>query len=202
MKRKVLIIIGATLALLLIFIMTNLSTQNDRDKELKVKSYFPKEEMIKKFSGGFENSGFTQTIDRIKNEKSQIKQVDTGTGVIVIYEVTDENISLIYTKEVSNGEFKEDYLDNIEPNMNKEILKAPLEVGTKWNNEQDGEFQITGINVKVKTPAGKFYAIEVTYINNDFVSKKYYVKNLGLVKEISKEFNNTELIDIMYINDK
>ncbi|WP_105620075.1 hypothetical protein [Vallitalea okinawensis] len=202
MRRKALILFGVVLALLFFFIILNFNAKNVRDDELRVQEYFPKEEMIKEFSGGFENSGFTHTIDKIENGRAQVKQVDTGTGVIRIYEISENDISLIYSQEVGNGKFEENYIDTIKPNKSKIILKAPLKVGTKWTDDTGGKFEITGINVKVKTPVGIFYAIEVSFTRDDFEVKRYYVKGVGLVKSIIKEYGEDELIEIKYIKEK
>ncbi|WP_055666040.1 hypothetical protein [Desnuesiella massiliensis] len=65
---------------------------NDYAKEidasdLRVQDYFPKKSMKKYFTGGFENGGFKQTIDKFKGDKVQVKQLDTGTGVAFVYQL-------------------------------------------------------------------------------------------------------------------
>ena len=156
--------------------------KNNGNKELRVQDYFPSKTMTKQFSGGYENQGFKHIIDKIYEDKFQVKQVDSGTGVIFIYQVSDNDIRLIYSHEVSDGKFQENYIGTVQPNSDKIILKAPLEVGTKWTDDADGKYEITGINVGVKTPAGRFVAVEVTFLRGDFKTKSYYVKGLGLVK--------------------
>lgn len=161
-----------------------------------VQDYFPKKNMKKYFSGGFENGGFTQTIDKFQGEKVQEKQLDTGTAVASVYQVTDKDIRKIFVTEVGDGKFKDDYIATAEANRNDIILKAPLSVGTQWADDRDGKYEITGINVKVETSAGTFYTVEVTYTRGDYVNKKYYAKYLGLVKSSIKGYGDDLLIKV------
>ncbi|MCX7709922.1 MAG: hypothetical protein N2484_08720 [Clostridia bacterium] len=169
---------------------------NDEDSKLTVQDYFPKRTMKKHFSGGFENEGFTHTIDRFDKDKIQVKQFDTGTGVILVYQVTSKEIRLIYSREVPDGSFKENYLDELKNNTDKVILKTPLKVGTTWTDSEGGEHRITGINVRVKTPAGTFNAIEVTFQSGNFEMKSYYAKDIGLVKRSTKGYGEDVLLKI------
>jgi hypothetical protein len=178
-------------------ITTNAPARNNSNKELRVQDYFPSKTMTKQFSGGYENQGFKYTIDKIDEDKVQVKEVNSGTGAILIYQVSDNDIRLIFGSEVPDGKFKENYIGTVQPNDDKIILKAPLEVGTKWNDKDDSDskYEITGINVEVKTPAGTFTAVEVTFLRGDIQTKSYYVKDLGLVKT-STIGNESELIKV------
>ncbi|MBU3142531.1 hypothetical protein [Clostridium sp. CF012] len=195
MKTKLSI---SVIILILISIIITISScaKNSKDTVLRIQDYFPKKGMIKKFSGGFENSGFTQIIDKINGNKFQIKQQDTATGVILIYQVSDTDIRLIFSKEEPEGKFKENYIGLVEPNANDIILKTPLEVGTRWTDASELKYEITGINVPVNAPAGSFSAIEVTSIRDTFKSKMYYAKDLGLVKRTIEGYSEDELIKI------
>lgn len=164
--------------------------------DLRVQDYFPKKSMKKYFTGGFENGGFKQTIDKLEGDKVQVKQLDTGTGVAFVYQLTEKDIRIIFRTEVGDGNFKDDYIGTTEANSNDIILKAPLVVGTKWDNNSDGKYEITGVNVKVQTPAGTFYTVEVTYTNGEFVSIHNYAKDLGLVKSSVKGYSDSLLAKI------
>lgn len=170
---------------------------NNRNKELRIQDYFPSKIITKQFSGGYENQGFKHIIDKVDEDKVQVKQVDSGTGSILIYQVSDNDIRLIYSSEVPDGKFKENYIGTVQPNDDRIILKSPLEVGTKWNDKDDAnsKYEITGVNVEVKTPAGTFAAVEVTFFRGDFQTKNYYVKDLGLVKS-STIGSESELIKV------
>ncbi|WP_055666039.1 hypothetical protein [Desnuesiella massiliensis] len=98
--------------------------------------------------------------------------------------------------EVSDENFKDDYIGTTEANSNDIILKAPLVVGAKRNNDGDGKYEITGVNVKVQTLAGTFYTVEVTYTNGEFVSIHNYAKDLGLVKSSIKGYSDSLLVKV------
>lgn len=188
-----------TLVLIItLIILLKLNTLPDIQEEApSVSDYFPKVEMTKEYSGGFENSGFIQIVDRFEGDKVQIKQMDTGGRLATIYQVTDDSIKLIYTEEVSESDFKDNYLTSFAPNRDEVILQEPLEIGTKWSVE-DNQYEITGTNVEITTPAGTFSTIEVTQVRDLFEVKSYYAKELGLVKRIIKDYGVDELISVEY----
>ncbi len=163
---------------------------------MEVDDFFPKQVMTKKFSGGFENEGFTHTIDKIENGKLQIKQTDSAMPTILVYEISKESIKLIYSQEIHDIKFGENYIENIESNRKDIIIKAPIKKGTKWTDEE-GKYEITGVDVEITTPAGDFNTLEVTFTRNDFEVKRYYAKDIGLVKSIIDGLED-ELIEIKY----
>lgn len=171
-------------------------TNTEKEKELLVKAFFPTKTMIKRFSGGFENSGFTHTIDIVNQDKVQVKQLDAGTGVIFVYQISVNEIRLIFNREVSDGNFEENYINSIKNNADKVILKAPIKVGTNWSDSKGGIYEITGVDVQLNTPAGIFDTIEVTFRKGDFEIKRYYAKDIGLVKSSTKGYSEDELIEI------
>lgn len=198
MRRK----IATTVCILVLFlaVLGNLGIRNSKDKNFRLREYFPTIKMTKEFSGGYENAGFSHTVDRVENDKIQIKQWDTGTGVVLVYKVTENDIRLIYSKE--GDMLLENYIEDIEPNRDEIILKSPLKVGTKWIDDRGGSYEITGVNVRVFTRIGMFYAMEVTtYKNSRLQFKSYYVKNLGLVKRKIKGYKDASLIKLKYNQD-
>lgn len=174
-----------------IVITLNYPAKNGESQELKVQDYFPRKTMIKEFNGGFKH-----IIDKIHQDKVQVKQLDIATGVILIYKVSENDIKLIFRSEEPDGKFKDNYIETVKPNISEVILKSPLEVGTKWINNEDMTYEITGINVRVTTPAGKFSGVEVTSIRDSFEVKRYYVKDFGLVKTSIKGYGNEELVKV------
>lgn len=159
--------------------------------------FFPKQVMTKKFSGGFENEGFTHIIDKFENGKLQIKQTDSAMPTILVYEISKESIKLIYSQEIHDIKFGENYIENTESNRKDIIIKAPIKKGTKWTDEK-GKYEITGVDVEITTPAGDFNnTVEVTFTRNDFEVKRYYAKDIGLVKSIIDGLVD-ELIEIKY----
>lgn len=90
-----------------LIVLLKANTASDNQEEvLNVSDYFPQVEMTLEYSGGFEKAGFTQIVDRIEGDKVQIKHIDTGAYLAMIYQVTDEYIKLIYAEEVSEEGFK------------------------------------------------------------------------------------------------
>lgn len=169
-----------------------ISTNKSNDS---VKDFMPNKPMIKFFSGDFENAGRVEVVDKVSGNKYQIKFVNTGTGGVGVYETKEDEIREVYSI-VGIEEFEESYL-NKESNSNDLILKGPIEKGTKWSNTKNELYEITGIDIKVKTPAGTYNTIEVTYKNGDYESKHYYAKGLGIVKTAT-EIYPSELIEVDY----
>lgn len=197
LKRKLLL---SVIILLMIFIVIaiNLNFKNEENKDIRVQDYFPSKTMIKQFSGGFENGGYRHIIDKIDKDKVQIKQLDTATAVILIYQVSDKDIRLILKNEEPDGKFKKDYIGIVKPNVDEIILKSPLVVGTQWTDNSDGKYEITGVNVGVRTPVGMFSTVEVMSLKGGSEVKMYYAKGLGLVKRTIKEYGEDELIKVEY----
>lgn len=195
-KKWLEIIIVVLIIALIVLLKSNISSDN-QEEVLNVSDYFPQVEMTLEYSGGFENAGFTQIVDRIEGDKVQIKHIDTGAYLAMVYQVTDEYIKLIYAEEVSGEGFKENYLESFNPNRGQIILSEPLEVGFKWTVD-DSQYEITGTNVEITTPAGTFNTIEVIQIRDEFEVKSYYAKELGLVKRIIEGYGVDELISVEY----
>ena len=164
------------------------------DENTTVKDFFPKETMVKEFSGGYEDQECYYTIDKIDKDKLQMKAFDTLTQEkqALVLQASEDSIKILSIKVEYDGKFDEDYLESVKPNCNQILLKAPLKVGTHWNETLDTEYKITGINVKTKTPAGSFYTVEVTVFSDGVEEGKiYYAKGLGTVKKVFKKFEGT-----------
>jgi len=157
-----------------------------------VSDYFPSKQITKVFSGGFENAGMRNTVLSVEGNLVQILQEDTGTNLILVYEVTENQIRLIFSEEEY---YSTEKIDDVVPNRSETILKAPLEVGTKWDSEHGGFFEVTAVDMEVTTPAGTFTTIEVTYQYNEFWTRFYFARDLGLIKTVSEMFS-TELLEV------
>lgn len=195
MKKKSIILLISVI--LLFSLVGGFGVRNSKDKDLRVEEYFPSRKMTKEFSGGYEKEGFSHIVEKVENGKVLIKQWDTATGVALVYQVTENDIRLIYSE--TGESFPRDYINGVTPNSDKIILKAPLEIGTKWtSSDSSGSYEITGVNVKVFTRIGMFYAVEVTRKGNEFEYKYYFVKNIGLVKSSFKGYGSDNLITLKY----
>ena len=174
----------------------SLVLRNSKDKDLKVEEYFPNRKMTKEFSGGYEKEGFSHIVERLENGKVLMKQWDTGTGVAQVYQITDRDIRLIYSE--TGESFLKDYINEVTPNTDYIILKAPLTVGTKWTSNTGGINEITGVNIKILTRAGVFYTVEVTHKDNEYESKSYFAKNVGLIKRTHRGYGSDNLVKLTY----
>lgn len=197
-KLIVWIIIFVIIILVSLFSTVKLINSSKVEEEIIAPiPYYPNENMVKIFKNDAEDQIFTQTVDMVKQGKIQIKQVDLLTRVVMVYDISAEYIKLIYTEEVANKEFKEDYIDNLIPNRMDIILKAPIAMGTNWKDDDGGIYEIIKLNALVDTPAGTFETLVVRYTNDDFTVKEYYAKDIGLVKII---LNNYGVYELMQIN--
>lgn len=175
------------------YIIYNVTQRANGDNNYSVAEYFPDKEMIKVFDGGYENSGSIQIFDEFQDDRLQMRLVNHGTGVVMIYKTSDNDLKIIFSKETED--MAEGYLD-YPSNRDSIILKGPIKKGTKWSSD-GGDYEITGVDVNVTTPAGEFKALEVTYKRDDYKYKSYYAKGLGLVKT-EDEFFPSQLIRIEY----
>lgn len=176
MSKKViinLILLAVTLAL-----VVNLSFRNSKDKELTVEYYLPKSSIVKHFTGGFENAGFTHSVKSIVNNEVHIVQEDTGAMVLLKYKASANEIRLLSSQviDIDNPNTRENTFHD------RLILTGPLEVGTKWVDEGGNNYEITGVNSRVLTRMGFYYAIEVAITRGEYQIKEYYAKDIGLVK--------------------
>jgi hypothetical protein len=161
-------------------------------------TYFPKKNMTKIFKNATENASFTHIVDKIANGKIQLKQVDLLTRTVLVYDVTGDSIRLVYTEEVGNDGFEKDYISNLVPNREDTILKSPVEAGTKWMDDDGGQYEIIKTKALVETNAGDFETVVVRYTNKDFTVKEYYAQDIGLVKIVVNNYGEFLLEQITY----
>ncbi|KGG79441.1 hypothetical protein Y919_12065 [Caloranaerobacter azorensis H53214] len=194
-KRYIILLLG--LSILLSSCLND--TINTNNTKINIKDYVPKNNLVKVFNGGFEGYGKIYIVNKINENMYQINQIDYGTGLVSIYEKTNDYIKLIYRSEVDS--FDKNYL-NKKLNKNDIVLQTPIKVGTNWKNEDNTKYEITGVDVDVNTPSGYYSTLEVTIRKNDIEIKKYYAKGIGLVKSISNGHVNEELVKIETLDSK
>lgn len=184
------------------FIVTNSS-------ELSVKDFIPSKPMIKVFKNQSNSPSRIDFVDIVSENKVQIRSISSNnkklkiktlgksfdiSGNIKVYEKIDEYFRLIYMN-LGIGPLSESYI-NEPQDMDLIFLKGPLKKGNKWNNELEN-FEITAVNVKVKTSIGEFQAIEVKHEQGSESVKLYYAMGIGLVK-IGSENKFTEISELDY----
>lgn len=191
----IVLIIVAMLISTIIFIRSN-NKLAFRDNVGEMIKYFPNRKMTKVFKNGSENEGFTHIVDKVKGGKVQIKQVDLLTRVVMVYDISESDVKLIYTKEVGNNQYQDDYINGLVPNRDDIVIKAPIVVGTKWTDDDEGIYEIIKTDAVVQTPAGDFNAIIVKYTNDDFTVKEYYAEGVGLIKIVVNNYGVYEVQQI------
>jgi len=163
-----------------------------------LRDYLPDQEMTKVFRGGIKNSGMVHIVDKITDQKIQIKQIDFAAGFVQVLEVTDDSIVRVYGSVTDDltGDF------TLEPNNRNEIiLKGPVTVGTTWEaGYSNMTSTITGIDVQLSTPAGEFQAIEITSSDGTYTKISYYGKGIGLLKVADQHYEYI-LIGVYYNTD-
>lgn len=151
---------------------------------------------------GNEYASYTQKVLYSKGYKYQVMIDNGGTVSANIYVLNDESLVLIYSEaEVYDEKI---VLDEV-GNMEDIIIKAPLEVGTKWES-QGNLCEITDTDATVTVPAGTFencIVIKVTYKESGAFSNFYYSKGVGLVKSeyIDNDFEVLSLLKSYKLSD-
>ncbi|NLJ58960.1 MAG: GerMN domain-containing protein [Tissierellia bacterium] len=152
--------------------------------ELTIEDYYPIIENAKYFYEGKGNEYATYTVfvDYVEGNKIQTRTNNGGTETINVVEIEDGQLRLLFTR----GEtyFRHNFLNN-EYEDGKILLKEPLEVGARWDYDEDATAEITDLSKEVVTPQGNFEAIEVTIDGEYTQIINYYAKDKGLIKTLS-----------------
>jgi len=152
---------------------------------------------------GNEYASYTQKVVYSKDDKYQVMVDNGGTVSANIYVLSDE--SLIRTYSEAEVYDDKNILDEKE-NMNNIMIKAPIEIGTKWESQGD-QCEITDINATVTVPAGTFencIVIKETYNETGAFTNYYYCKGVGLVKSeyIDGDFQVSSLLKNYKLSEK
>ncbi|MGB9976978.1 GerMN domain-containing protein [Thermovenabulum sp.] len=155
--------------------------ENPPVEELKISDYYPiAANLYWMYEGvGNEYAGGRVDTEFIDKNRVQLSKDNGGTVVAMVFEVNEDGVKLIFSKEESY--YRINYL-NETPNQEKFYLKAPLKVGTSW---QDGEttWTIESLDEKIKVPAGEYTCIKVVGKSKDSTLERYFAKGVGLVKQ-------------------
>lgn len=128
---------------------------------------------------GNEYASFNKKVVFSNNDIYQIREDNGGTVSASVFNVSSSDITRVFFIGEAYGE--DNYLNN-EPNEEVTILKAPLKVGSKWQ-EPNGIREIGSINETVSTPAGTFSdCIKVIISSDDSIVNEYYKEGVGMVK--------------------
>jgi hypothetical protein len=157
---------------------------------LTIKDYYPfaADRRMKYEGKGMEYAEKDVYVDYIKDNRMQIRSINPGTTAAQVLENENGELRLI----ASEGEFyfREDIIDR--ENKKPEILiKEPILVGNSWQTNDNRKRYISGIDVEVETPSGKYKALEITTEGQDYTNKDYYAKDIGFVKSVFKANDST-----------
>ncbi len=178
MRKKILIFI------LLIIAMGFSGCGDKTEKEISLSRLVAFEEgNYWKYNGyGNEYASLERKVLYKEGNKVQIMDGNPGTTMVVIYEITDEKVSVVY----SEGEFYEETnILSTEPNMDQPILVAPLKEGATWESNGN-KYTVISMNEVVETDTGTFeecVAVKVEYPENPAYSNVYYKPDLGMIKQ-------------------
>jgi len=128
---------------------------------------------------GNEYASFTRKVLFASGNLAQIREDNGGTVSAAVFKISPEAVIRIFFLGEAYGQTN--YL-NSNSNENITILKAPLQVGTKWT-EPNGTREIVDLNATVTTPAGSFtQCLKVKIANENSTVYEYFKKGVGMVK--------------------
>lgn len=121
----------------------------------------------------------------IKDNRAQIKVMNSGTNLVKILELKDGTLTEIYIE----GEFYHiENMLNVKEEKHDIILKEPLEVGNKWVTTEGYVKEITSLDTVIDTRLKSFEALEVTTtFTEGRTQRDYYSKGTGFVGRIYKD---------------
>lgn len=148
--------------------------------------YFPDQPLIKKFTGGYENGGFTERYGPVMDNKIEAEHENDAVHQKRWYNIDDS----VILESVTSESDKRD--------VNRMVLPESIQLGQVIESDYREKI-ITGIEVFIETPAGIFSCVEVTsYYDDGERSISYYGKGVGLVKSTYSGLTD-ELISIEYL---
>lgn len=149
---------------------------------------------------GNEYASFSRTVIYTRNNRAQMRMDNGGTVGAEVVEVTDNAVTRIFFK---GEEYQETNFLDEPPNDQTVLLKAPLEVGSRWGDPEGGSREIVDVNAAVSVPAGTFEnCITVKITNSNSTLFEYYKDGVGLVKRefVSGDVRVTSSLEEFKIN--
>lgn len=144
------------------------------DEFPKGNEYFPQKDIKKSFTGGYENSGYTEIYEFVSDDTCLVRIEEAGANIIYKYDIN---------KGVAITEISRD--DNDFEVYERVILPDVIRIGEKWT-DLNRVATITAIDVPIQTIVGEIETIEVTYNINGKIGEYdeiiyNYAKGLGVV---------------------
>lgn len=183
---------------------TESSAEESNDKSEAVnelEQWLPKTpDVARIYAGeGNEYAEFSTYPQFITEDSIQFKNQNPGITSYHIYEYREDRIVETFTHH--GGLMRDDFANTAKTSDSEGeeiILKAPIEVGTQWEDRDGQSVEITATDLELAAPNGTVPGIEVTTttIDQDGHEGKiyrYYGKDIGLVKEVTKLSSDAEM---------
>lgn len=136
-----------------------------KESNISLIRFFPESNL--KYSGGFENSGYTVVTKKLSNDLVLQTTKSTATETSRVIKITPESATVIFL----SGEGEEYKPGKV--NSNLVVMKMPLEKGNSWKSE--------GNKYEVVSFDGKILAIQRDNGNSNI--KYTYETDKGLIEE-------------------
>ncbi len=163
------------------------SNYMEEEETLSIMDYYPFDpNMVMEYEGiGNEYAEQTRVVEFIEENKMQIKVTNPGTVFVNVLEYNNGELKHVFDE----GEFYHiENMINANRNLDNIILKEPLVIGNSWTNKAGETMEITSLDKEIKTPNGKYKALEVSTKHEDgAIEKNYYAKNIGFIANIYKD---------------
>lgn len=204
--RKIKVLISLSILLFLASCTDNSQVKESESENLAftnfdASDYFPRPGTLKEFEHAQSNGG-VKSKEAVSNH---IDGIGLKSGEFVIHKTSAIgdviNESTIFYR-VSKDEILNFHTDT---SFSGELKGERLQLANKpnWTVDAESEATITAMDVTVETPAGVFEnCIEVSIMELDIPTKKYYAPNIGLVSsaiETEDEFLTTEELTYLHI---
>ena len=150
-------------------------------EEISLKDYFPLTEgsTWKYLGEGNEYASFNREVLFVDGDRAQVSEDNGGTVSASVFQFEDDQVVRTFFR---GEEYDGNNLLGEEPNDHLVLLKAPLEVGAKWETS-NGDRQIIETDAVVDTAAGEFEGcIKIEITTEHSVMYEYYKEGIGLVK--------------------
>jgi len=149
--------------------------------QLSLKDYFPLSEgsTWQYLGDGNEYASFDRSVLFVEEDRAQISEANGGTVSASVFEITEDGIVRTFFR---GEEYDGKNLLEEESTGSLAVLKAPLEVGTSWETQNDVR-EIIETDATVDTPAGEFdNCLKISITSEHSVMFEYYKAGIGMVK--------------------
>ncbi len=147
-------------------------------------AYYPLLQNVRYIYGGEGNeyAPFDMYVDYTDETSMQQRISNSGTELVQVVKIENGKVTVVFRQEETY--YRENLL-NKDGNIEEVLLMEPIKAGTSWKLGDGRTRTITGVNVKVDTPSGRYSTVEVETTNSGGKTTEYYAQEVGLVKRVS-----------------